>query len=104
MLMVRLQFEPNERHLLRQPVVQSIRGLQNPAPSQSNRFHYICPAGMTPDGVRAMRPDFFMRYFYLLAEGRHDDYLRHRSRKASCFAVKSVVLLLRCVAMQAAVD
>jgi len=40
-------------------------------------------AGMTPDGVRAMRPDFFMRFFYLLAEGRHDDYLRHRSRKAS---------------------
>ncbi|KAI7836444.1 hypothetical protein COHA_009661 [Chlorella ohadii] len=48
---------------------------------QRYRLRLFYSGGMTPDGVRAMRPDFFMRFFYLLAEGRHDDYLRHRSRK-----------------------
>lgn len=36
---------------------------------------------MTPDGVRGMRPDLFSRFFYLVAEGKDDTYLRHRRTK-----------------------
>ncbi|PRW51084.1 phospholipase carboxylesterase [Chlorella sorokiniana] len=45
---------------------------------QRYRLRLFYSGGMTPDGVRAMRPDFFSRFFYLVAEGKDDTtYLRH---------------------------
>lgn len=47
----------------------------------STSHHPHRSPGMTPDGVRSMRPDFFSRFFYLVAEGKDDTYLRHRRTK-----------------------